>query len=87
MFRNFSRSSVRVLIASNHGLFRHGLVSLFKKKLGLKVEIVGEVTSLEGVAEAIAKRPVDLVIVDYDDDQLNREDLLPISSVGKDRRA
>ncbi len=83
MFRNFSRSSVRVLIASNHGLFRHGLVSLFKKKLGLKVEIVGEVTSLEGVIEAIAKRPVDLVIVDYDDEQLNREDFIAHFVSGK----
>ncbi|MCX8063496.1 MAG: cytochrome c oxidase subunit II, partial [Anaerolineales bacterium] len=50
--------------------------SLFKKKLGVKVEIVGEVTSLESAIEATEKRDVDLVIVDYDDDQLNREDIL-----------
>lgn len=76
MFRNFTRSSVRVLIASNHALFRHGLMSLFKKKLGVKVEIVGEVTRLEDAIEATEKGDVDLVIVDYDDDQLNREDFL-----------
>lgn len=76
MFRNFTRSPVRVLIASNHALFRHGLMSLFKKKLGVKVEIVGEVTRLESAIEATEKGDVDLVIVDYDDDQLNREDFL-----------
>ncbi|MCX8063390.1 MAG: hypothetical protein N3D16_12480, partial [Anaerolineales bacterium] len=76
MFRNFGRSSVRVLIASNHALFRYGLMSLFKKRLGVKVEIVGEVTNLENAIEALEKHDVDLVIVDYDDEQINREDFL-----------
>ncbi|MCS6906896.1 MAG: cytochrome c oxidase subunit II [Anaerolineales bacterium] len=76
MFRNFGRSPVRVLIASNHALFRHGLVSLFKKRLGVRVEIVGEVTNLESAVAALEERNVDLVIVDYDDEQLNREDFL-----------
>ncbi len=76
MFRNFSRPTVHVLIASNHGLFRHGLMSLFKKKLGVKVDVVAEVTNLDSAIEALEKRDVDLVIVDYDDEQLNREDIL-----------
>ncbi len=76
MFRNFSRSSMRVLIASNHALFRHGLMSLFKKKIGVKVDIVGEVTDIQSAIEALEKHDVDLVIVDYDDERLNREDFL-----------
>ncbi len=76
MFRNFNRSTVRVLIASNHALFRHGLMSLFKKKMGVKVEIVGEVTDFESANQILETQAVDLVIVDYDDDQLNREDFL-----------
>jgi len=76
MLRNFGRSTVRVLIASNHALFRHGLMSLFKKKLGVKVEIVGEVTNFESASEVLETQEVDLVIVDYDDNQLNREDFL-----------
>jgi len=51
-------------------------MSLFKKKLGVKVDVVAEVTNLDSAIEALEKRDVDLVIVDYDDEQLNREDIL-----------
>ncbi len=66
----------RVLIASSHPLFGQGLRSLLKEWQGAPVEVVGNVTNLEEALDALEKLEPDLIIVDYDDETLNREEFL-----------
>lgn len=66
----------RVLIASGHALFGQGLRSLLQERHTAGVEVVGMVSSLEQALSAIEKLNPDLVIVDYDDEQLNRDEFL-----------
>jgi len=66
----------RVLIASSHALFGQGLRSLLQSRPEADVEVVGVVTNLEEAIDALNKLNPDLVIVDYDDEKLNREDFL-----------
>jgi cytochrome c oxidase subunit 2 len=66
----------RVLIASSHALFGEGLRSLLKERQGAGVEVVGMVSNLDEALQAIEKLTPDLVIVDYDDETLNRDEFL-----------
>jgi cytochrome c oxidase subunit 2 len=66
----------RVLIASSHALFGQGLRSLLEKREKADVEIVGVVSSIEEAMQALEKLNPDLVIVDYDDAILNRDEFL-----------
>jgi cytochrome c oxidase subunit 2 len=66
----------RVLIASSHALFGQGLHSLLKERGEASVEVVGMVSDLEGAIEALETLNPDLIIVDYDDESLNREEFL-----------
>ena len=66
----------RVLIASSHPLFGQGLRSLLKERHGDHVQVVGMVSSLAEAVTAINQQNPDLVIVDYDDENLNREEFL-----------
>ncbi len=66
----------RVLIASSHHLFGQGLRSLLQSRQKGDVEVVGVVFSLEEATQAINRLNPDLVIVDYDDEQLNRDEFL-----------
>ena len=68
--------SRRVLIASNHALFSEGLRSLLSEREHAGVEVVGVVKSMDGTLEALDELNPDLIIVDYDDDELNREEFL-----------
>ncbi len=71
-----SKKSQRVLIASSHALFGQGLRSLLEARKGQEVEIVGVVSNLAEAIAAIDRLSPDLVIVDYDDEQLNRDEFL-----------
>lgn len=71
-----SKSSQRVLIASSHALFGQGLRSLLEERKGSNVEVVGVVSDLEEAIAALDRLNPDLVIVDYDDEGLNREEFL-----------
>lgn len=74
---NYQESqSRRVLIASSHPLFGQGLVRLLNEKISVKVEVVGVVTNLDQALEAMRNLKPDLIIVDYDDDNLNRDEFL-----------
>lgn len=73
---NDTSSPRRVLIASNHALFLQGLRSLLEDRDQSNVEIIGMVTNLEQVLDALNKLNPDLIIVDYDDEVLNREEFL-----------
>jgi DNA-binding NarL/FixJ family response regulator len=66
----------RILIASCHPLFGQGLRSLLQVRQKTNVEVVGVVTSLEEAMAALENLSPDLVIVDYDDQYLNRDDFL-----------
>jgi DNA-binding NarL/FixJ family response regulator len=71
-----AKKNRRVLIASNHPLFGQGLRNLLEERGSASVTVVGMVSNLEQALEAIEKLSPDLVIVDYDDQSLNREEFL-----------
>lgn len=66
----------RVLIASGHSLFGQGLRSLLQERKNLGVEVVGIVSDLNGALKALEQLNPDLIIVDYDDQNLNRDEFL-----------
>ena len=66
----------RVVIASSHPLFGQGLRNLLKERHATGVEVVGMVTNLEEAISALERLSPDLIIVDYDDQALNRDECL-----------
>jgi cytochrome c oxidase subunit 2 len=66
----------RVLIASSHGLFAQGLRSLLSERQAEGVEVVGVVSNVSEAISALEKLNPDLIIVDYDDEGLYREEFL-----------
>lgn len=66
----------KVLIASSHGLFSQGLRSLLQRRPQADVDVIGVVTSVYEAIQTLEKHEVDLIIVDYDDEQINREEFL-----------
>jgi cytochrome c oxidase subunit 2 len=66
----------RVLIASNHPLFGQGLRSLLRERQGSGVSVVGVVSNVEQALAALERLDPDLIIVDYDDEALNRDEFL-----------
>jgi len=76
MRRSEQKRPQRVLIASSHALFGQGLRSLLKERHQADVEVIGVVSSLDEAMEALQTHNPDLIIVDYDDERLNREEFL-----------
>jgi len=66
----------RVLIASSHPLFGKGLKNLFREQWGEHVVVVGLVSNISEAMESLESLKPDLVVVDYDDDNINREEFL-----------
>ena len=66
----------RVLIASVNPLFGKGLEKLLKEKWGRQVEIVGLMSSMAETISAMDEMEPDLVVLDYDDETINREEFL-----------
>lgn len=66
----------RVLIASSHALFGQGLRSLLQSRKQAGVEVIGVVSSMEEAMLALEAHDPDLIIVDYDDEVLNRDEFL-----------
>ena len=66
----------RILIASRHALFGQGLRSLLEDRKQVDEEVVGIVSDLDEVMDALDRLNPDLIIVDYDDELLNREEFL-----------
>jgi chemotaxis response regulator CheB len=66
----------RILIASSHALFGHGLRSILESRWHAAIEIVALATTFDEARQALATRNPDLLIVDYDDRVLNREEIL-----------
>ncbi len=63
----------RVLIVSSHPLFGKGLFKLLKDRIHSSLQIVS--TFNEAVSSIEKFRP-DMVIMDYDDEQINRHEFL-----------
>jgi cytochrome c oxidase subunit 2 len=76
MSRSSSTPHRRILIASSHPLFGQGLRKLLEARRDAGVEVVGIVASLEEALAHLESLAPDLVIVDYDDRSLNRDDFL-----------
>jgi cytochrome c oxidase subunit 2 len=66
----------RVLIASVNPLFGKGLRKLLQEKWGHQVEIVGLMSSMADTITAMDDLEPDLVVLDYDDKTINREEFL-----------
>lgn len=67
---------LRILIASSHPLFAQGLNSLLQRRTEMETVVVGMVSTIKEAVEALHELHPDLVIVDYDDDKVNREEFL-----------
>ncbi len=66
----------RVLIISSHPLFRLGIRTLLKARPEADVDVVGMVDNIVEAAAAQNRLQPDLMIVDYDDEHINREAVL-----------
>lgn len=66
----------RVLIASANPLFGKGLRNLFQQRWGSAAHVVGLTSTMEQTFQALDDLQPDLVIVDYDDRSMNREEFL-----------
>ena len=76
-FLGISQSNPRrVLIASNHPLFSEGLRNLLQERQSNPVDVLGVVSDMEETKKALDLLDPDLIIIDYDDNKLNREEFL-----------
>lgn len=73
----------RVLLVSANPLFREGLRKLYAEKWGAKASIIGMPTVMAEALKALETHTPDLVIVDYDDKTINREEFLNKFMTGK----
>jgi DNA-binding NarL/FixJ family response regulator len=70
------KPTFRILIASSHALFSNGLRSILENRWGTALEIVGMVSTIEEASQALASLKPNLLVVDYDDEMLNRDEIL-----------
>jgi cytochrome c oxidase subunit II len=73
---SIGKDSRRVLIVSSHPLFGKGLRRLLEERGETDVQVVGMVSSVEEAVAALQSVNLDLVIVDYDDEKVNRDEFL-----------
>jgi len=66
----------RVLIVSANPLFREGLRTVYAERWGGKAQITGTPTNMAETLSMLETHQPDLVIVDYDDQTINREEFL-----------
>ncbi len=66
----------RVLIASANPLFREGLRKVYAERWGDSAVIVGMPATMEETLTALDEKQPDLVIVDHDDQTMNRDEFL-----------
>ncbi len=73
---NKPESLHKVLIVSSHPLFGKGIRHLLETHHGKPVEVIGIVKNLEDAIHSIQEYQPDLVVVDYDDEAVNRDEFL-----------
>jgi cytochrome c oxidase subunit 2 len=66
----------RVLIVSANPLFREGLRTVYAERWDGKASITGMPTNMAETLSMLETHQPDLVIVDYDDQTINREEFL-----------
>ena len=66
----------RVLIVSANPLFREGLRTVYAERWHGKASITGTPTNMDETLSMLETHQPDLVIVDYDDQMINREEFL-----------
>jgi cytochrome c oxidase subunit II len=66
----------RVLIASANPLFSKGLQAMFQHRWGNAARVVGLTSTMEETLQALEDLQPDLVILDFDDRSINREEFL-----------
>lgn len=66
----------KVLIVSSHPLFGKGIQKLLQARPDADAQVVGLVSSVEEAMVSLDLLNPDLVIVDYDDDAVNRDEFL-----------
>jgi DNA-binding NarL/FixJ family response regulator len=66
----------RVLIISANPLFREGLRKIYAERWEAKAFIAGMATTMSEALDALKQHQPDLVIVDYDDKNINRVEFL-----------
>lgn len=72
-----------VLIVSANPLFREGLRKMYTERWGGKATIIGMPTTMDEALSALETYAPDLVIVDYDDKNINRGEFLSRFVTGK----
>lgn len=85
MSRSFPSGTRRVLIASSHPLFAEGLRSLLHQRVEMDAKVVGVVSTIEEALTALADLKPDLIIIDYDDERVNRDEFLARFLEGESR--
>lgn len=73
----------RVLLVSANPLFREGLRKLYAERWSGKASIIGTPASMTDALSALETYEPDLVIVDYDDKTINRDEFLNRFVTGK----
>jgi DNA-binding NarL/FixJ family response regulator len=73
----------RVLIASANPIFREGLKKVYVARWGKKAKVVGMPATMEETLTSLETLNPDLVIVDYDDKAINRDEFLERFMEGK----
>ena len=73
---NSSSSKRHVLIVSSHPLFGKGIQHMLETRQAKDVQVIGVVSSVEEAFTFIEERNPDLVVVDYDDSDVNRDEFL-----------
>ena len=80
-----SKSPRKILIVSSHPLFGKGIGRLVARRGEESFQVVGIVSSVEEAMVSISKQVPDLVVVDYDDGAINREEFLARFVEGENR--
>ena len=66
----------QVLIVSSHPLFGKGIQRLLQMRQAADVNVIRIVTTVDEAIRALDAQKPDLVVVDYDDDAVNRDEFL-----------
>ena len=80
---SFSNASRRILIASANTLFREGLHNLYVKPWASQNAEVMMAHTMQETLSILESHQPDLVIVDYDDKTINRDEFLNSFMIGE----
>jgi cytochrome c oxidase subunit 2 len=85
MARQNPTAAQKVLIVSSHPLFGKGLQRLLQTRQQADVRVVGIVSSVDQAMLALSEHKPDLVVVDHDDQAVNRDEFLARFVEGEQR--